>query len=218
MSHLGHPGLHPATISNPPSLGVVRIDALSAALEKLGLKVHIDAVLDAINQIEEERSTNAPSAAAKRAALVKLIQEMPSESPPSGKSTLSYTSTFVPKSSPSVDPKSKERRDRLRAMTKEAFPPGKPLPDPYTSVWLTARSDDSAVNKLPFITATCTVKPLDDDSDTPPSNIFSDVLCLWDTGAQTSYVLSSLLSSEVRQGGESGTALMDIKCEFISVL
>ena len=158
-----------ATLSNPPSLGVVRIDALSAALEKLALKVQIDAVLDAIKQLEEERGTiPAPSAAAKCAALVKLSQEMPS---PNGKSTLLYTSIFVPKSSPSVDPKSKERRERLRAMTKEAFPPGKPPPDPYTSVWLTARSDDSAVNKLPFVTATCTVKPLDDESDTPPSNI-----------------------------------------------
>jgi hypothetical protein len=138
------------TISNPPSLGVVRIDALSAALEKLGLNVQIDAILDAVKQSEEERDTKsaAPSVAAKRAALVKLSQEMP---PPSGRSTLSYTSTFVPKSPPSLDPKSKERRKRLKAMTEEAFPPGKPLPDPYTSVWVTARSDDTAVNKLPFI-------------------------------------------------------------------
>jgi len=84
-------------------------------------------------------------------------------------------------------------------MTEEAFPPGKPLPDPYTATWLTARSDDSVVNKLPFVTATCTVKPLDDDSN-PPANVFNDVLCLWDTGAQTSFVLSSLLSPEVREG------------------
>lgn len=122
---------------------------------------------------------------------------------PSGRSTLSYTFIFVPKSSPSIDLKSKERRKRLRAMTKEAFPPGKPLPDPlhlrlgYCEV---QRHRDIAVNKLPFITATCTVKPLDDDSDTPPSNIFRNVLCLWDTGDQTSSVMSSLLSSEVRQG------------------
>jgi len=158
----------PATISNPPSLGVIRIDALSAALSKLGLKGQIDAVIDAVKR-------PAPSAVAQRAGLVKLSQEMPS---PSGRSTLSYTSTFVPKSSSSIDPKSKERRKRLRAMTKEAFPPGKPLPDPYTSLWLTARSDDTAVNKLSFNTATCTIKPLDDDSDTPPSTIFSDVVPL----------------------------------------
>ena len=146
------PSAATCTLSNAPSLGVVRIDALSAALEKLALKVQIDAVLDAIKQLEEERGTNpAPSAATKRAALVKLSQEIPS---PNGKSTLSYTSTFVPKSSPSVDPKSKERRKRLRAMTKEAFPSEKPPPDPYTSVWLTARSDDTTVNKLPFVTAT----------------------------------------------------------------
>ena len=107
-----------------------------------------------IKRLEEEPGTNpAPSVAAK------LSQKMPS---PSGGSTLSYTSTFVPKSFPSIDPK--ERRKRLRAMAKEAFPPGKPFLDPYTSVRVTLRSDDIAVNKPSFITATCTVKPLDDDS------------------------------------------------------
>ena len=149
----------PATVSNPPSLGVVRIDALGLIGCSGGtwLKDQIDAVLNAIKRIkrsEQEPDTNPASAAA-----AKLSQEMPS---PSGGSTLSYTSTFVPKSFPCVDPK--ERRKRLRAMAKEAFPPGKPFLDPYTSVRVTARSNDIAVNKPSFMTATCTVKPPDDDS------------------------------------------------------
>ena len=86
-------------ISNPPPLGVVRIDALSATLEQLGFGVQTDAILDAVKRLEEERDAKptAPSAAAKRTAMVRLGQEIP---PPSGRSTFSYTSTFVPKSSP----------------------------------------------------------------------------------------------------------------------
>jgi len=137
------------------------------------------------------------------------------ESPSTGTSSLSYTSTFVPKGSSAVtsaDPMAKKRRERLIAMTEEAFPPGKPLPDPYTYIWMTARSDDTAVNKLPFITATCTVTPLNDNSESPPKNVFDSVLCLWDTGAQISFVLASQLSGEVKEGKTEGTAMMDVQC------
>ena len=61
--------------------------------------VQTDAILDAVKRFEEERDakSTALSAAAKRTAMVRLGQEIP---PLSGRSTLSYTSTFVPKSSP----------------------------------------------------------------------------------------------------------------------
>ena len=126
-------------ILNPPPLGVVRIDALSAALEQLGFGVQIDAILDAVKRLEEERDAKpaAPSAAAKRTAMVRLGQEIP---PPKRKIDAFVHIHLRTQIIPSVDPKSKERRKRLIAMTKEAFPLGTPLPDPYASIWVTARS------------------------------------------------------------------------------
>lgn len=123
-------------------------------------------------------------------------------------------SKFIP--NPTVpanaDPLAKERRRRLIDLTNQAFPDGK-LPDPYTIEWLSL-SQEAAANKLPFILASSiVVTSATDTSDNPPQSVFENAWCLWDTGAQTSFVLTSQLDAAVRDNKTEGNAIMDIRCD-----
>ena len=94
-------------------------------------------------------------------------------------------------------------------MAKKAFPPGRPLPEPYTvTLWATTDANDSRIDRLPFIMATCKISR--DGLYNSPSTEFIHTPCLWDTGAQTCVVLTSRLNHQVTQGQNEGFAVMDI--------
>ncbi|THH04041.1 hypothetical protein EW146_g10281 [Bondarzewia mesenterica] len=134
----------------PPSLGVVHVDTLAAALAKLGIRVPAAKVLEAINDEEAKRRTQAASGAPKRAAMLErefavalfLDQDsnlltasasVISEAPkiPSGPSSITYTSTFIARlpTPTTVDLQSKARRRRLVAMAKDTFSAPQPSTD-----------------------------------------------------------------------------------------
>ncbi|KAK2465135.1 hypothetical protein APHAL10511_002827 [Amanita phalloides] len=144
----------------------------------------------------------------RRAALSKLALQ-----PTGATAGLKFTtvSKFVPEPTKpaQVDPLAKERRRRLLELTQESFPDGK-VPDPFSLKWL-ALSKDVAANKLPSILASrIVVTSATDTSDNPPQSVFENVWCLWDTGAQTSFVLTSQLDAAVRDNQTEGNAIMDI--------
>ncbi|KAJ7457118.1 hypothetical protein B0H11DRAFT_2320518 [Mycena galericulata] len=166
-------------------------------------------VIKAVHREDEaKRATLSAQATQRRAALSKLALH------PTKQSTglhMTTVSKFIPKPTTptNVDPLAKERRRRLVQFTKDSFPGGK-VPDPFALSWL-ALSQDVAANKLPFILASrIVVTSATDMSDNPPENVFEDVWCLWDSGAQTSFVLTSQLHSAVRDNQDEGSALMDI--------
>jgi len=150
----------------------------------------------------------AAAATQRRVALSKLALQ------PTGATTgLKFTtvSKFVPKpTKPAhVDPLAKERRRRLLELTKQSFPDGK-VPDPFALTWLSL-SQDAGANKLPFILASrIVVTSATDTSDHPPQSVFENTWCLWDTGAQTSFVVTSQLDAAVRDNKTEGSAMMDI--------
>jgi hypothetical protein len=110
-----------------------------------------------------------------------------------------------------VNPLAKERRLRLLELTKQSFPDGK-VPDPFSLTWLSL-SQDVAPNKLPFILASrIVVTSATDTSDNPPQSVFENTWCLWDTGAQTSFIVTGQLDAAVRDNKTEGSAIMDIKC------
>ena len=64
----------------------------------------------------------------------------------------------------------------------------------------------------PFILASrIVVTSATDTSDNPPQFVFENVWCLWNTGAQTSFVLTSQLGAAVSDNQSQGNAIMDIK-------
>ena len=70
-----------------------------------------------------------------------------------------------------------------------------------------------AANKLAFVlTSRNVVTIAADTSDNPPQSVFESVWCLWDTGAQTSFVLTSQLGAAVRDNPTEGNPTMDVKC------
>ncbi|KAJ7654308.1 hypothetical protein B0H17DRAFT_1146804 [Mycena rosella] len=198
---------------SPPladSLQVVQISSLAAALAKLNIEIPVEDVVKAVHREDEaKRATSSAQATQRRAALSKLALY------PTKQSTglhMTTVSKFIPKPTTptNVDPLAKERRRRLVELTKDSFPDGK-VPDPFTLSWL-ALSQDVAANKLPFILASrIVVTSATDMSDNPPENIFEDVWCLWDSGAQTSFILTSQLHSAVRDYQDEGSALMDTR-------
>ena len=126
---------------------------------------------------------------------------------------MTTVSEFIPKPTTKLDPVAMERRRRLIELTKEAFPDGK-VPDPFNLSWL-ALSQDVAANKLPFILASrIVVTSARDLTNNPPQNVFHNVWCLWDSGAKTSFILTSQLHSAVSDNQEEGSALMDITYVF----
>jgi len=81
--------------------------------------------------VKEEELKKAPERlAACQAALRKFVAEHP-ESAPATTSTTPLKAITIKNYPPSSDPLSKLRKEKLWKMTKELFPPGKPLPDPY---------------------------------------------------------------------------------------
>ncbi|KIY48121.1 hypothetical protein FISHEDRAFT_59164 [Fistulina hepatica ATCC 64428] len=145
----------------PPSdLAVVHVDDLAAALLKLGItNVSATTLLDTAKQKSVSKQKLPHTTAERCKGLVKLA----SRPDDTTRSVPPYKSVFVqhPSNPVSSDPKSKERRRRLRALAQETLPDGK-MPDPYTSVWINEYG--SADRDLPFVPATIVVTPLDDDS------------------------------------------------------
>ena len=71
-----------------------------------------------------------------------------------------------------------------------------------------------AANQLPFILASpIVVISATDMSDDPPQSVFENFWCLWDSGAQTSFVFTSQLDATVRNNQTEGNSIMDIKCD-----
>ncbi|KAF8887626.1 hypothetical protein CPB84DRAFT_1849802 [Gymnopilus junonius] len=111
-------------------------------------------------------------------------------------------SKFIPKPTKptNVDPLAKEHRHHLLELTKQSFPDGK----------------DVTANKLPFILASRIVMTSTTDmSEDPPRSVFENVWCLWDTGVQTSFIVTSQLDATVRDNQTEGNAIMDIN--FLNV-
>ncbi|KAF8802287.1 hypothetical protein BYT27DRAFT_7308284 [Phlegmacium glaucopus] len=118
------------------------------------------------------------------------------------------TSRFIPNppTLPEIDPIAGERRHHLLELTRQTFPDGR-VPDPFTN-WLSL-SQDGAADRLPFIWALCIVITSTTGHNSKQS-VFENVWCLWDTGAQTSIILTSLLDPAVRNNQDEGFAIMDI--------
>ncbi|KAJ7253273.1 hypothetical protein C8J57DRAFT_1722615 [Mycena rebaudengoi] len=199
----------PAIDPPPDSLQVVQISPLAAALAKLNIGIPVEDVIKVVHREDEAKPKFNP-----RALTPSLTMNLPVALHPTKQSAglnMTTVSKFVPKRTTptNVDPLAKERRRRLVELAKCLFPDGK-VPDPFTLSWL-ALSQDVAANNLPFILASrIVVTSATDMSDNPPDSIFEDVWCLWDSGAQTSFVLTSQLHSTVRDNQDEGSALMDI--------
>jgi hypothetical protein len=90
---------------------------------------------------------------------------------------------------------------------KELYPNG--IPDPY--VIIDAKSKDN----LPFVRATICMN----SSDESEVQIFADEWCLWDTGAEVSYILGAKLSLEVKGGQnapENGYVIGEIMYVYLN--
>jgi hypothetical protein len=85
-----------------------------------------------------------------------------------------------------------ECRRKMFALTKAAFPGLKVLL-PFVSV----TANQTVLFPMTFVCASATIKPYDEEEGSiPVQNVFNDIGCLWDTGAQTSIML------HVKSGGE----------------
>lgn len=95
-----------------------------------------------------------------------------------------------------------EKRKKLLELTRSSFPDGE-VPTPYVNVWI------HAFERLQFIQAT--VLATSDDEEHKQE--FTNVWCLWDTGAQITTILGSQLNADVKGGPdapEQGFLSMDI--------
>jgi len=90
------------------------------------------------------------------------------------------------------------------ALTKAAFPDLR-VPTPFVFV----RANEISPFPMPFVRASLVIEPYDKDDDSC-TDIF-DTWCLWDTGAQSSMILSRMLSKEVKGGEEEGYASLVIR-------
>jgi len=187
-----------------------------AVLAKLNIKIPVEDFIKAIHDEEEARRVE-PTAEATQLLARSLQRTSPSfpvtlplMEPPG---TLTPVPKFIPRSPTPTndDPRAKERRRRVAELAEQTFPDGK-APDPYTSVWLWSLQD-AAINKLPFITASrIVVSSATAKSPNMPQTVFEDIMCLWDSGAQTSYIVTSRLHASVRDNKTEGSAIMDIRC------
>ena len=114
-----------------------------------------------------------------------------------------YHIPFRPIADPAAAAGARERRRKMFALTKAAFP-GLRVPTPFVSV----RANEIFPFPMPFVRASL-IKPCDEDEDSC-TDIF-DTWCLWDTGAQSSMILSRMLSKEVKGGEEEGYASLVIR-------
>ncbi|KZT10090.1 uncharacterized protein LAESUDRAFT_748017 [Laetiporus sulphureus 93-53] len=154
----------PTPLSLPPvppsDLAVVHVDALTAALLKLGItNVSATTLLDTAKQ--ESASKQKPhTTAERRKALVKLRLPLYKWRP--GRTTALLART--PKQAGIVRPEIKKDGAACVLSHKRPFPMVKcPI---YTSVWINEYG--GADRDLPFVHATIVVTPLDDNSDHPP--------------------------------------------------
>ena len=110
-----------------------------------------------------------------------------------------YHIPSMPTTDPVAGAYDRERRRKMFALTKAAFPDLK-VPMPFVSV----RAKKETGFSMPFVRASVIVKPYDDDEEDkmPPKDVFDDAWCLWDTGAQSIMILTRMLSPEVRGGEE----------------
>ena len=98
-----------------------------------------------------------------------------------------YKST-VRKVTPDPSSAISQKRRKLLELTRASFPDGK-VPMPYSvNVWL------SPFENLQFIQATVVVT----SDDEQHQQDFTDVWCLWDTGAQISMILGSQINQDVK--------------------
>ena len=103
-----------------------------------------------------------------------------------GLPTMSKEFVMIEPSLESVSPARRAKRRKMVELAKAAFPDG--VPSPYTVL------DSLSNNRLQFLCAT--VMMYSDDGLNAQE--FKDVLCLWDSGAQISFILGGLLSPEVK--------------------
>jgi hypothetical protein len=115
-----------------------------------------------------------------------------------------YHIPFQPIADPAAAARARERRHKMFALTKATFPDLR-VPTPFVSV----RANENPWFPMPFVRADLAIKPYDGDDDSL-TDIY-DTWCLWDTGAQTSMILSQVLSEEVRGGQEEGYASLVIR-------
>ncbi|GBE84298.1 hypothetical protein SCP_0602760 [Sparassis crispa] len=184
-----------ASLTMPPplpanDLQVVSIDSLEAALAKLAIKISVNDIVSVIREEEEAKRVKLIARASERRATLSNLALNPLEQP----SGLQFTTTskFIadPPKPAKADPLAKERRRRLLDLTEQTFPDGK-VPDPV-------------------------VTSAEDQTDNPPQSVFENVWCLWDTGAQTSFVVTHLLDSVVRNNQDEGSAIMEISFQGVN--
>jgi hypothetical protein len=95
----------------------------------------------------------------------------------------------------------RERRRKILELAKAAFPDGVPMP-----YFLTPARHQQ--DYLPFIQASLRISK--DDADDTLCDFYSDVWCLWDTGAFCTTIPSHYLRHEVTGGHETGFANLSI--------
>ncbi|KAF7306284.1 hypothetical protein MIND_00419300 [Mycena indigotica] len=185
---------------------VISVDSLEAALKKLDANIALQDILDAIHEEDERRAVQVEE---RHAAVTELTWQ------PAAGLEMTTVSEFIanPPEPIDVDPLREQRRRRLLELTKEAFPDGI-IPNPFVvgppKTWL-GLSKDAAANKLPFILATqIVITNAEETSRNPPQSVFTNVWCLWDTGAQTSFVVTSQLNRAVTKGKTEGSCFMEI--------
>ena len=108
-----------------------------------------------------------------------------------------YHIPFWPIANPPAAARAREWRHKMFALTKAAFPDHQ-VPTPFVSI----RANEISPFPMPFVRAGLVIKPYDEDNDFS-TDIF-DTWYLWDTGAQSSMILSRMLSKEVKGGEEEG--------------
>jgi hypothetical protein len=105
-----------------------------------------------------------------------------------------YHVPFRPIADPAAAARARERRRKMLALTKAAFPDLR-VPTPFVSV----RANETPSFPMPFVRASLVIEQYDKDDS---CSDFFDTWCLWDTGAQSSMIPSRMLSKEVKGGGE----------------
>ena len=211
----------------PPAdtLQVVHIDSLAAALAKLKVDIKIEGLIKVVHDEDEAKHVKVAAEATQRRGALSKRESVPPLLARSLTMNLANASSRSPTNRGNCRP---QIHDRLRVhrqayQTRPCRSIGEGTssssPRTYRTVlsrrqgfgsvlidWL-SWSQDVAANKLPFIVTSAT-----DTSDNPPQSVFENTWCLWDTGAQTSFMVTSQLGVAVRDNKTEGNAIMDIKC------
>ncbi|KIM69224.1 hypothetical protein SCLCIDRAFT_6912 [Scleroderma citrinum Foug A] len=127
---------------------------------------------------------------------IRPIPMLPGDGGPFGPPK-AYHIPFWPIADSPAAARAHEQRHKMFALTKAAFPDHR-VPTPFVSI----RANEISPFPMPFVRAGLVIKPYDEDNDFS-TDIF-DTWYLWDTGAQSSMILSRMLSKEVKGGEEEG--------------